>query len=158
MSVPNYPDALNDFKRAVALAEQDERAALRLYEGELKLAETHGAQGDYEAAVVHYRAAAEWGRLTARGADNAALLSALQEAESYAARGNFGVAFERYQRAVQLAQATQTTLIHAVESGEYLTLLASRYGSTVRAIAQANDIENLNLIFPGQQLVIPVLP
>lgn len=158
MSIHNYSEASNDFTRAVALAEQDDRAALRLYEGELKLAETHGAQGDFEAAVVHYRAAAEWGRLAARGADNVALLGALQEAESYAARGNFGVAYERYQRAVRLAHATQTTLIHVVESGEYLTLLASRYGSTVRAIAQANDIENQNLIFPGQELVIPVLP
>jgi len=153
-----YQGALDDFGRAVAIAEQDDRAALRLYEGELKLAEAHGATGDFEAAVVHYRAAVEWGSLAARSADNAGLLSALQGAEAYAARGNFGVAYERYQRALRLASSNQATLTHVVESGEYLTLLASRYGSTVRAIVQANAIENQNLIFPGQRLLIPVLP
>ena len=45
-----------------------------------------------------------------------------------------------------------------MQQGEYLTLVASRYGSTVRAIALANGIENDNLIFPGQELLIPVLP
>ena len=52
----------------------------------------------------------------------------------------------------------QPTRTHVVQEGEYLTLLASRYGSTVRAIAEANVIENDNLIFPGQELLIPVLP
>lgn len=153
-----YEGALSDFERAVELAEQDERAALRLYEGELKLADAYGATGNFEAAVVHYRSAVEWGRVAQRAADNPALLAALQEAEAYAARGNFGVAYERYERAVRLANSNQATRIHVVESGEYLTLLASRYRSTVRAIVEANAIENQNLIFPGQRLVIPVLP
>ena len=68
------------------------------------------------------------------------------------------MAYERYQRAVRLANANQVKKIHIVQEGEYLTLLASRYGSTVRAIALANDIENDNLIFAGQELLIPVLP
>lgn len=153
-----YPAALKDFERAVTIAQQDERAVLRLYEGELKVAETYGATGDFEAAVVHYRAATEWAGLALRDADNPAMLAALQEAESYAARGNFGVAYERYRLAVRLATNSQTTRIHVVESGEYLTLLAGRYGSTVRAIVAANGIENQNLIHPGQELAIPVLP
>ncbi len=37
-------------------------------------------------------------------------------------------------------------------------MLASRYDSTVRAIALANDITNANLIYVGQELIIPVLP
>jgi tetratricopeptide (TPR) repeat protein len=153
-----YEGALNDFERAVALAEQDERSSLRLYEGELKLAEAYGLTGNFEAAVVHYRTAVEWGDVARLGADRPALLGTLQEAEAYAARGNFGVAFERYQWAVRLARSNQAVVVHVVEPGEYLTLLASRYRSTVRAIAQANGIANLNLIFPGQELLIPTLP
>lgn len=158
MSVHSYQGALNDFKRAVALGKPDAGSALRLYEAELKVAEAYGATGNFEAAVVHYRAAAEWGKLATRGENIPALLGALQEAEAYAARGNFGVAYESYQRAVSLANANQPTRTHVVTEGEYLTLLASRYGSTVRAIAEANVIENDNLIFPGQELLIPVLP
>ena len=158
MSIHSYLGALNDFERAVALGKQDAGSALRLYEAELKAAEAYGATGNFEAAVVHYRAAAEWGSLAKRGENNSALLGALQEAERYAAIGNFGVAYESFQRAVSLANANQLTRAHVVEEGEYLTLLASRYGSTVRAIALANDIDNDNLIFPGQKLLIPVLP
>jgi tetratricopeptide (TPR) repeat protein len=158
MAIHSYQGALNDYERAVALGKQDEKSALRLYEAELKVAEAYGATGNFEAAVVHYRAAAEWGSLAKRGSNNSALLSALQEAEVYAAAGNFGVAYKSFQRAVSLANANQITRTHVVKEGEYLTLLASRYGSTVRAIALASGIENDNLIFPGQELLIPVLP
>ncbi len=158
MSVHSYLRALNDFERAVTLGKQDAGSALRLYEAELKVAEAYGATGMFEAAVVHYRAAAEWGNLATRGENNSALLEALQQAEVYAAIGNFGVAYESFQRAVNLANANQFTRNHVVQEGEYLTLLASRYDSTVRSIALANDIENHNLIYPGQELLIPVLP
>jgi tetratricopeptide (TPR) repeat protein len=159
ISVHLFEAALSDYERAAALAEQDSGAVLRLFEAQLKVGEAQGANGNYEAAVLHYRAAADLGNLRARGAeDNPAMLSALQEAESYAANGNFSVAYERYQRAVRLADANQVKKVHIVQEGEYLTLLASRYGSTVRAIALANGIANDNLIFPGQELLIPVLP
>jgi tetratricopeptide (TPR) repeat protein len=159
ISVHLYEGALSDYERAAALAEQDSGAVLRLYEAHFKVAEAQGASGQFEAAVLHYRAAAELGNLRARGAeDNPAMLSALQDAERYAADGNFSVAYERYQRAVRLANANQVKKIHIVEEGEYLTLLASRYGSTVRAIALANGIENDNLIYAGQEILIPVLP
>ena len=158
MAVHAYEAALSDFEQAVTLGKQDEAAALRLFESELKVAEAYGAKGLFEAAVVHYRAAAEWGDLESRMENNAAMLSELQEANNYAARGNFGVAYESFQRAISLVNAKQFAKFHVVQAGEYLTLLASRYGSTVRAIALANGIENHNLIFPGQELLIPVLP
>jgi tetratricopeptide (TPR) repeat protein len=158
MAVNAYELALSDFEQAVALGKQDEGAALRLFESELKVAEAYGAKGLFEAAVVHYRAAAEWGDLESRGQNNAALLAELQEANTYAARGNFGVAYESFRRAISLVNANQFSKTHVVQPGEYLTLLASRYGSTVRTIALANGIENHNLIFPGQELLIPVLP
>jgi len=158
LSLHLFEGAVADFERAVALAEQDEGTGLQLYEAHLKVGEALGAIGDFEAAVLHYRAAAELAKMQARAAqDNPAMLGALQEAERYAANGNFGVAYERYRRAMRLADESQSQVIHVVQQGEYLTLLAARYGSTVRAIAQANGIEDSNLIFPGQELLIPVL-
>jgi tetratricopeptide (TPR) repeat protein len=159
MSLHLFEGALADFERAVALAELDQGSGLRVYDAHLKVAEAQGAIGDFEAAVLHYRAAAELAKMQAGAApENLPMLNALQEAERYAANGNFGVAYERYRRAMRLADADQVTRIHVVQEGEYLTLLASRYGSTVRAIAQANGIEDFNLIFVGQELLIPVLP
>jgi len=44
---------------------------------------------------------------------------------------------------------------HVVQPGENLFRIALKYGVTVQAIAVANDISNVNLIYPGQTLVIP---
>jgi len=154
-----YETALNDFQRSIALADQDPDAVLRLYEAQIQTAELLGILGNYEVAVVHYRVATEISGLKRRNTrDNPTLITLLQDAEYYANQGNFGMAFERYHQAVEIADTTQTTVIHVVQEGEYLTMVASRYDSTVRAIALANGITNPNLIYVGQELVIPILP
>jgi tetratricopeptide (TPR) repeat protein len=154
-----YDTALNDFQRSIALADQDPDAVLRLYEAQIQTAELLGILGNYEVAVVHYRVATEIGGLKRRNArEYPTLIALLQDAEYYTTQGNFGMAFERYHQAVEFADTTQTTVTHVVKEGEYLTMVASRYDSTVRAIALANGITNPNLIYVGQELVIPVLP
>jgi len=45
--------------------------------------------------------------------------------------------------------------VHMVVDGDTLYGIATRYGSKVMAIAQANGIANINLIYIGQRLVIP---
>ncbi len=45
--------------------------------------------------------------------------------------------------------------VYIVQPGDTLTRIALRYGVTVQAIALANNLSNLNVIFVGQQLVIP---
>ncbi|MGQ9598613.1 MAG: LysM peptidoglycan-binding domain-containing protein [Anaerolineae bacterium] len=45
--------------------------------------------------------------------------------------------------------------VHVVQQGETLSSIAARYGTTVQAIAQANGLSNLNLVYVGQRLVIP---
>ncbi len=47
------------------------------------------------------------------------------------------------------------TQTYTVQSGDTLSAIAKRYGTTVDAICQANDIENPNQIQVGQELVIP---
>src|SRR5688572_22373538 len=44
---------------------------------------------------------------------------------------------------------------HTITSGETLSSIARRYNSSVGAIAQANNIQNPNLIVTGRQLKIP---
>ncbi|MEZ4634516.1 MAG: LysM domain-containing protein [Caldilineaceae bacterium] len=44
---------------------------------------------------------------------------------------------------------------YTVQPGDYLSRIAARFGVTVSAIVQANNIVNPNLIYVGQQLWIP---
>lgn len=47
-------------------------------------------------------------------------------------------------------------IIHVVQPGENLYRISLRYGVSIAAIQQANNIANRNLIFVGQRLIIPV--
>lgn len=51
--------------------------------------------------------------------------------------------------------ATCCYTTHVVKQGEYLKVIAARYGTTVDAIICCNNIRNPNLIYPGQRLTIP---
>ncbi|MFO7300055.1 MAG: LysM peptidoglycan-binding domain-containing protein [Actinomycetes bacterium] len=55
----------------------------------------------------------------------------------------------------QPAQEQPKEVVHVVKSGETLAKIAAIYKTTINAIAQANKISNVNLIYPGQKLVIP---
>jgi LysM repeat protein len=51
--------------------------------------------------------------------------------------------------------APPARVTHVVQPGETLSRIALRYGTTVEAIAQANNLINPDFIVPGQRLVIP---
>ena len=44
---------------------------------------------------------------------------------------------------------------HLVEAGDTLFKIAVRYGLSIHAVAQANNIKNYDLVFTGQILIIP---
>ena len=46
--------------------------------------------------------------------------------------------------------------VHVVQRGENLFRIALRYGASVRAIADRNNIVNPSLVWTGQKLIIPV--
>ena len=48
-----------------------------------------------------------------------------------------------------------TPLVHVVQPGESISLIAVQYGTTVDAIVDLNGLQNPNLIVPGQELLIP---
>ena len=54
---------------------------------------------------------------------------------------------------VSFAQGVGQT--HTVQSGEYLSTIAARYGVSVSALIQANGISNTDLVRVGQVLIIP---
>jgi LysM repeat protein len=45
--------------------------------------------------------------------------------------------------------------VHVVQRGENLYRIALRYGTTVQALASANNLSSASLIYTGQRLVIP---
>jgi murein DD-endopeptidase MepM/ murein hydrolase activator NlpD len=45
--------------------------------------------------------------------------------------------------------------VYVVQAGDTIARIASRYGVSVWAIAQANQVANLNVIYVGQRLLIP---
>jgi LysM repeat protein len=46
--------------------------------------------------------------------------------------------------------------VHVVASGEVITNIAKRYGTTAKAILAANGLKDNTIIRPGQQLIIPL--
>src|SRR5688500_513866 len=47
------------------------------------------------------------------------------------------------------------TMAYRVHSGDTLTKIAARFHTSVGALAKANGIRNVNLIFTGQMLKVP---
>ena len=45
--------------------------------------------------------------------------------------------------------------VYVVQEGDTLGKIAQRFGTTVDALVEANNIEDPDLIFPGQRLRIP---
>ncbi len=57
--------------------------------------------------------------------------------------------------AVPVARAPAAPLVYTVRPGDTLYAVAGLFSTTVQAIVAANAIANVNLIYVGQQLVIP---
>ena len=51
--------------------------------------------------------------------------------------------------------AQEPTTVYVVQLDDTLSAIALRYDTTLQALVQANGIENPDLIYPGQRLVIP---
>ncbi len=158
MDMQQYDAALSDFQLAIALAQQDEQAVLGLYQAYVRAGDAYGAQKDFESAVLMYRKAAEAGKLTDRAPSNQGLGQNLGAADDAVSKGNFSLAFEKYQAIFHGPDINLATVSHVVQPGEYLILIATHFHSTVDAIAQASKLQNASLIYTGQKLAIPVVP
>jgi len=52
--------------------------------------------------------------------------------------------------------AGSNKVVYTVVRGDNLSKIAKHYGVTVKQLVEWNNIENPNLIFPGQKIVIYV--
>ncbi|MBF0701344.1 LysM peptidoglycan-binding domain-containing protein [Lactobacillus murinus] len=68
---------------------------------------------------------------------------------SWIDRSNFEILATAKQNAIQPATTTYT-----VRSGDSLSAIAAKFGTTVSALQSANNIHNANLIYPGQVLKV----
>nr|WP_312576401.1 LysM peptidoglycan-binding domain-containing protein [Sedimentibacter sp.] len=50
------------------------------------------------------------------------------------------------------------TLTHNVSQGDTLFNIAQRYNTTLENVLKFNNIPNINLIYPGQKIIIPLSP
>jgi len=57
---------------------------------------------------------------------------------------------------VQIYTPPPQNPIYVVQRGDWLALIARRFGVSLWALIQANPLMNPNLIYPGQALVIPI--
>lgn len=65
-----------------------------------------------------------------------------------------GYNYSEVQAKVNELMNTKKTVTYTVKSGDTLSGIASRYGTTYQKIAADNGISNPNKIYPGQKLVI----
>ena len=54
----------------------------------------------------------------------------------------------------ELMKKTVKTVTYTVKSGDTLTAIAKKFGTSVDALVQKNNIKNPNLIYVGQKLII----
>ena len=45
--------------------------------------------------------------------------------------------------------------IYVIKKGDYLSVIAQRYGSTVKELCELNNIKDENVIYAGNKLLIP---
>jgi hypothetical protein len=85
------------------------------------------------------------------------MVQKVDDAEYYAQNGNYRYAARNYREAFQGLEIVYETINHMVVAGDYLTSIAAKYGSSVSALVDANNISDANRIYVGQELIVPVL-
>jgi len=50
---------------------------------------------------------------------------------------------------------TSNSSYYIVKSGDTLSGIAQKYGTTIKVLASTNNISNPNLIYPGQKIILP---
>ncbi|MFZ2098358.1 MAG: LysM peptidoglycan-binding domain-containing protein [Anaerolineales bacterium] len=155
-----YALALEDFQRSAVLAQQLTEGEILSFEAQTMIAEAQGSLNHFQEAVFIYQdALATIGLRDRIYALQNSLSDSLTYAEYLTNNGNYQSAFYAYRNVVRSrVNAYDQTTVVTVKSGDYLTLLAHRYNTTVAAILSANNMNNQPRLTPNTQLIIPTLP
>ena len=155
-----YSLALEDFQRSAVLAQQISDGETLTFEAQTMIAEAQGLLNHFQDAVYIYQdALATIGLRDRIYALQNSLSDSLSYAEYLTNNGNYQSAFYAYRGVVRnrVSAYDQTTVI-TIKSGDYLSMLAHRYNTTVAAILAANNMNNQPRLTPNTQLIIPTLP
>jgi hypothetical protein len=155
-----YSLALEDFQRSAVLAQQLNNSETLTFEAQTMVAEAQGLLNHFQDAVFIYQdALATIGLRDRIYALQDSLSDSLSYAEYLTNNGNYQSAFYAYRSVLRnrVSAYDQTTVV-TIKSGDYLTMLAHRYNTTVAAILAANNMSNQPRLTPNTQLIIPTLP
>jgi tetratricopeptide (TPR) repeat protein len=155
-----YSLALEDFQRASVLAQQLPDSDPLAFEAQTMIAEAQGLLNHFQEAVLIYQDALTTIGLREHiaGLQNS-LTDTLRLAEYSNSVGDYQSAFYAYRNLVRSrVQAYNQDTVVTIKSGEYITMLAHRYNTTVAAILSANEMNNQPRLNPNTQLIIPTLP
>ena len=50
---------------------------------------------------------------------------------------------------------TGPCFVYVIQKGDCLSVIAQRYGTTVKTLCELNNIKNPNLIYAGNKLLVP---
>jgi tetratricopeptide (TPR) repeat protein len=155
-----YTMALEDFQRSAVLAQQLTDSDPLSFEAQTMIAEAQGLLNHFQEAVLIYQDALNAIGLRERitGFQNS-LTETLNLAEYTSSVGDYKSAFYAYRNLVRnRVRAYNQSTVVTIKSGDYITMLAHRYNTTVAAILSANDMSNQPRLTPNTQLIIPTLP
>jgi tetratricopeptide (TPR) repeat protein len=155
-----YSLALEDFQRSAVLAQQLTDAGPLSFEAQTMIAEAQGLLNHFQEAVLIYQDALNTIGLRERIVGlQSSLTDTLINAEYLTNAGNYQSAFYAYRNIIRnrVSAYDQTTVV-TVKSGDYLSMLAHRYNTTVAAILSANQMNNQPRLTPNSKLIIPTLP
>ncbi|MCD6400850.1 MAG: LysM peptidoglycan-binding domain-containing protein [Anaerolineales bacterium] len=151
-----YEYALTDYQRAAQIANDDPEGIARLYWAKFKIGYTLGILGDYEQADQLFADAINVTGLyeLAQKADpNVVVL--INEAERYYDLEWYRTSYRLYKRVLPASDILFLVVDYEVKEGDYLSQLASRYGTTAQAILAANKLLSPRSIRSGQVIKIP---
>jgi tetratricopeptide (TPR) repeat protein len=155
-----YALALEDFQRSAILAKQLSDSDPLSFEAQVMIGEAQGSLNHFQQAVQIYQDAVNTIGLRDRiVALQNSLTDSLTYADYLAGAGDYRSAFYAYQKLIRnRVQAYNQTVVVTVKNGDYITMLAHRYNTTVAAILSANKMNNQPRLTPNTQLIIPTLP
>ena len=152
----DYEEALSDYTRAASIAKERDDPGIGLYSTQIKTAEVYGKLGDYENAVFAYEDAIESLPIEEGLLEDYPKIQAdLDRANNYTNQRYYRLAYQTYNRATPQILPLFSSFTYVIQSGEYLTMLANRYNTTIDAIIEANNLSNPKQIEAGQEIIIP---
>ena len=155
-----YALALEDFQRSAVLAQQLNDSESLSFEAQIMIAEAQGLLNHFQEAVFIYQDALNTIGLRERIVTlQNSLTDTLVFAEYTSSVSDYQSSFYAYRNLVRnRVRAYDQTTVVTIKSGDYITLLAHRYNTTVAAILSANQMNNQPRLTPNTQLIIPTLP